>query len=200
MYIRINTITGSRDIDAGLKALEEIVVPAVRQQKGYRGLSCSADRAAGILGVITVWDTLADLEASESAAAKVRQQSLTEVGGEVDVRIAEELVAEVGTPPPAPGCALRLMSVTIERGTLDEHAEFFRREVLPTIRATPGFRGVRFMADRGTGEAMVGAVWSDLAAAKALESGDPQRIADAAGHGVRLALIGYREVLYIDQP
>ena len=37
MHVRVVTFTGAKDIDAGVKFLEEKVNPAMSSQKGYQG-------------------------------------------------------------------------------------------------------------------------------------------------------------------
>ena len=39
MHVRVVTFTGAKDIDAGIKFLEETVNPVLNSQKGYRGFT-----------------------------------------------------------------------------------------------------------------------------------------------------------------
>jgi hypothetical protein len=43
---------------------------------------------------------------------------------------------------------------------IEEILGFFRRDVLPRMKAQPGFCAVRNMINRQTGEGMVGTVWA----------------------------------------
>ena len=74
MHVRISTIRGATDIDAGIRLLGEKVVPELQQQRGFRGITASADRAGGIVAVVSLWETEQDMTASESAAGKVRRR------------------------------------------------------------------------------------------------------------------------------
>src|SRR5260370_398014 len=93
MYARTSTITGATNIDDGVIFVQEKVLPSARQQKGYGGLSISADRnlltrSTGQAMVGTVWTDQAALAASEANVA-ARQKAAGERGvtfGEVSRR------------------------------------------------------------------------------------------------------------------
>jgi hypothetical protein len=65
MFSRIVTFTGAADVDAGVRYLQDTVVPMLHEQKGFRGVTASADQASGVLGVMSLWETEADRDASE---------------------------------------------------------------------------------------------------------------------------------------
>jgi hypothetical protein len=44
MYTRVLTFTGAKNIDDGVAFARENAVPVLKEQKGYRGLSASAER------------------------------------------------------------------------------------------------------------------------------------------------------------
>lgn len=92
MHVRITTITGASDIDGGLAVLRDQVVPQLQQQQGFGGLSAAGDRAGGVVTVLSLWDTQADLEASESAANKARDDVARVIGGDVSVERYEQTV------------------------------------------------------------------------------------------------------------
>ena len=105
MHTRVLTFTGAKNIDGGVDFLRQKVVPILNEQKGYRGVSASADRSGGVLGILTLWETAADREASESALAKARQEGTDIIGGKLTVETFEELLAEVSEQA-GPGSAL----------------------------------------------------------------------------------------------
>ena len=95
MLTRVVTLVGANNIDAGVDFVRDEVAPLLRQQKGFRGLTASADRAGGVLGVLSLWETEADRDASESALAKTREDARGIIGGELTVETFEELVLDV---------------------------------------------------------------------------------------------------------
>ena len=102
----------------------------------------------------------------EAALAANRQEATGVIGGEMNVENFEQLVAEVGQSPPEPGSALMVTRIGMDPGKIDENIAFFKSDVAPRIKGSPGFRGMRNMINRSTGEGIVGTVWSDADARK----------------------------------
>lgn len=200
MHTRVVSFTGAKDIDAGVDVLRQRVLPTLREQKGYRGLTASADRDAGIFAVLTLWDTAADRDASESVLAPIRHEATGLIGGTVDVETFEQVAAEVGDPPPGRGSALMVTRVRMDPATIDDNVGFFEREVMPRIKATPGFQGLRHMVNRETGVAMVGTVWADDATRKEAADDAMARREEAIGRGVTFDDVSYREILLAEMP
>ena len=196
MYVRISTIKGATDIDAGIRFLEEKVVPELQQQRGFRGVTASADRAGGIVGVVSLWDTEQDMTASERAATKVRQEALGVIGGDVSVETFEQVAADIADPPPAVGCCLRLIRTAMDPARIDDNIEFFKSEIVPRMKATPGFRGVRNLIDRASGHGVVGTLWSDEESMKAADAAAELRRKEAASRGVEFGEMSTRVLVF----
>lgn len=184
MYARITTVTGASDIDGGLAFLRDRVLPSMQQQKGFCSLSAAGDRAAGLVTVLSLWDSQADLEASESAADKARDDAARLMGGEVSVECYEQAVWEVAGTRPAPGAKLHIRHIKIDPERIDSNLEFFRQTVLPDMKARPGFLALRQLIDRGTGEGRVGSVWADQDSLAASLAQSEQRRAKANDRGI----------------
>jgi heme-degrading monooxygenase HmoA len=196
MYVRVSTTKGATDIDAGIRFLEEKVVPELQQQRGFRGVTASADRAGEIVGVVSLWDTEEDMAASESVATKVRQEGRGVLGGDVTVETFEQVVADIGDPPPAVGCCLRVIRVKMDPARIDDNIEFFRSEIVPRMKATPGFRGVRNLIDRASGHGVVGTLWNDEESMKSADAAAEQRRQEAASRGVEFGEMSTRVLLF----
>src|SRR5882672_4103269 len=125
MFARVNNVTGARDIDAGVAFLRDKVVPELQGQKGFRGLSMSANRSTAEVGILGLWATLEDLEASDSTVAKLRKESMGVLGGEIAVATMEQLLAEVNQAQDMVGCPLRIVRVKMDPAKVDEHVAFF---------------------------------------------------------------------------
>jgi heme-degrading monooxygenase HmoA len=195
MHCRLVTFTGATDIDTGTGFVREKVIPSLRDQKGYRGLSASADRSHGVLGVLTLWDTEAERDASWDALAQLRREGLNTVGGAMSVENYELMLQVIGDIPPAPGSCLMLLPISIDPARVDEHLASFRNRVLPEITAAPGFRAVRFLMNRETGSGITGTSWSDeLAMATAAAAAESRR-ARAAASGVVFGEPSYRKIV-----
>lgn len=196
MFTRVVQFQGAKDIDAGVAFVRDTVTPVLRQQKGFRGVTASADRSAGVIGVLTVWETEADRDASESALAKVRDEGAKIIGGEMSVETYEEMVVEM-TGPPRLGASLLIRRISMEPAKIDDNVSFFKETVLPQMKASPGFLAVRNMINRSTGEGIVGTVWADAASMDAAAELAQQRQAQAAGR-VNFGEQSKREVLFVD--
>lgn len=197
MFARIVTFTGATDIDAGVRYLRDEVAPLLREQKGFRGVAASADRSGGVLDVLSLWDTEADRDASDSALGNARTQGRRVIGGRMTVELYEELLAETAEPP-TPGCSLLVRRVSMDPAKIEENLGFFRREVLPLIKAGPGFRAVRQMINRQTGEGVVGTVWADKAAMEAAAAAADARRERAAQLGVTFGEQVRREIVFTE--
>lgn len=184
MHARVTTVTGASDIDGGVTFLRDQVVPQMRQQKGFRGLSAAGDRAAGVVTVLSLWDSRADLEASERAANQARDDTTALTGGEVNVERYEQTVWEMAETQPGPGSILHIRHVKIDPSRIDDNLEFFRRTVVPEMKARPGFLAVRQLIDRDTGEGRVGSLWADQDSLAASLAESEKRRAMAKDRGV----------------
>lgn len=196
MHVRLSMINGASDIDRGIEFLGSEVVPQLQQQKGFRGLNASGNRETHEVSILTMWDSPADLDASESMADKARTDAVKVIGGEVTVERYEQLVWELGTVPPAPGAKLHIRHIRMEPSKVDDNADYFRQDVLPQIKSTPGFLGVRLLMDRATGQGRVGTMWADDESRQGSLARAEQRRATAQSHGVEFGREQFLDVLF----
>jgi len=199
MYARVITLTGVTDFDAAIDVLRE-ALPTVRAQRGYQGMSASADRSNGVLGILSLWETEADRDASESALAKTRDDARAQLSAAgMTVEHLEERFVQMNRPPEV-GAALLVTRTSMDPARVDENFEFFKSTVAPDIASAPGFLALRNMIDPQTGEGLVGSLWeSEQARQAALEMAMARR-SDAAGRGVTLGEPSLREIVFIDRP
>jgi hypothetical protein len=67
--VRVNTISGDTNkVDAATAFMRDKVLPVLKSIKGYRATVMGVDRQTCRSTVCTLWDTLADLSASDRAA------------------------------------------------------------------------------------------------------------------------------------
>jgi heme-degrading monooxygenase HmoA len=197
MHTRVLTFTGAKNIDGGVAFLREKVVSLLKEQKGYRGVTASADRSGGLLGILSLWETEADRDASESALAKARQEAVDTVGGDLTVETFEQLLAEINEPPRA-GSSLLVTRISMDPAKIDENFAFFKSQVLPRIKANAGFQAVRNMINRKTGAGLVGTVWANQDAMKAAAEEAQSRRQEGIARGVSFGDVSHREILFSD--
>jgi heme-degrading monooxygenase HmoA len=199
MFTRTVTFTGATDIDAGLSYLQDTAAPLLREQKGFRGITASVDRSRGVLGVLSLWDSEAERDASDAALAEARAEGQRVIGGQISVEQFEEMLVDIGKPPTV-GCSLLLRRTSMDPAAIEANLDYFRREVLPIMKASPGFCAVRNMIDRQTGDGMVGTVWTDTAAMDAAAEAAEARRQQAAQQGVTFGEQSKREIVFAELP
>ena len=68
MFARLTIFRISPDrVDEGTKRYKESVLPATREQKGYRGTNVMVDRNTGNVVTITLWESEEDAVANEKS-------------------------------------------------------------------------------------------------------------------------------------
>jgi heme-degrading monooxygenase HmoA len=197
MHNRVLTFTGAKNIDDGVAFVRDNAVPVLQKQKGYRGTTASADRDGEVLGILSLWETEADRDASFGPLAELRQQGLDVVGGELTVESFEQLVEEMASPPTV-GSALMVTRISMDPAKVDENLGFFKSEVLPRISAAPGFLALRNMMDRKTGRGLVGSAWADQEAMKNAAAQGQARRDEGRARGVSFDGDSYREIVFAD--
>jgi hypothetical protein len=197
MFTRLLTFTGTDNIDAGVTYLRDEVLPVLHAQRGYRGVTASASRSERVIGILSLWDTEADRDASDSALGKARQEAAKLVGGDLSVETFELVVAEIREPADV-GSALMVTRLSMEPAKIDENLGFFSSEVLPRIMAAPGFRALRNMINRQSGEGVVGSAWADQDTMMAASEQAIARRPEAISRGVNFGETSYREIVFAD--
>jgi heme-degrading monooxygenase HmoA len=98
-FVRLISVNGEPDkLDAAIVQIRNQVLPLLKAQKGYRALIVSVDRQTGRLSASSVWDTKADLDASESKLAGPRAEAAKAAGAgpnDVQVELFETAVVEL---------------------------------------------------------------------------------------------------------
>src|SRR2546423_6014160 len=197
MYTRVVTLSGVQDIDAMLAYLQDTALSGLRAQKGYKGFSVSADRANGVVGTLSMWETEADRDASDSALVKLREDTAEKFAKDMQVDSFEDRVLEMSKPP-AVGSRLMVTLLSMDPAKIDENLETFKNEVLPQIKAAPGFRTMRVMINPQTGEGASGAIWDDEQSLQAAAEAAMARRPEATARGVNFGETYYREILLVD--
>jgi len=195
MYTRLVSFTGATNIDAGVDYLRDEVLPVLNAQRGYRGVTASGDRAAGVLHILSLWETEEDRGASDSALGKAREEAIKIVGGALEIENFEQVVEAISKRP-SPGCHLNVVRVRMDPASIDANVEWFKDMIAPQISSQRGFCSLRNMVDRQTGRAVSGSVFEDKETADASIAAIPDRRARAEERGVVFEDIAQREVLF----
>lgn len=200
MYTRVLNFTGINDVDAAVNLLRDKALSVLRSQRGYKGMTASIDRSTGTMGILSVWETAADREASESAVGKTREEARMELGGgELTIELFDQRALEVRRQPEV-GSALMLTRFKMDPARIDENLEWFNREVAPQIMAGPGFRALRLLVNPDTGDGLAGTAVDDRPALEATAEAAIARREAATARGITFGEISFREVVFTDKP
>jgi hypothetical protein len=121
------------------------------------------------------------------------------IGGDATVETFEQVVAEIGNPPPEKGCSVQFVSFQTDPARVDENVAFFKGKDLPAITGSRGFRAVRHLIDRTTGRGLTAIIVSDEDALRAAEVDFEMRREKDEDHGMRFGEITHREVVLADK-
>jgi heme-degrading monooxygenase HmoA len=198
MFTRHVNFVGAKDIDSGIEFVRDVVTPVLHSQHGWRGTTVSADRINRFYSVLTLWESEADRDGSESALLKVRDEGHKVIGGEISVEYFEQVTVQIATKPTT-SSKLIVTKVSMDAAKVDENIAFFAREIAPQITSAPGFEALRQLVNRTTGESMVGTTWSNAdARRKALAMAEERQ--RNGQMPVTFRERSERDILFIDLP
>jgi heme-degrading monooxygenase HmoA len=101
--VRVNMINGDPEkVDVVIVFVRDKVLPVLKVLKGYRAIVMGVDRQSGRSTVSTLWDTLADLEASDRNVTELRRQTAHAAGAKgVQTEIFETRVFDFTPATPS---------------------------------------------------------------------------------------------------
>lgn len=168
MYTRETVAKGNADRSALDQVINDTILPGLSNLPGFKDLTVSGD--GDTIWVTSTWTTVEDLMASRDAANGIRLQATDSLNGAI--LATREWVTPVSvvssTQPPAPGLPVNVNRHRYDPTRIQEVVSFFAWVAEPTYSSSPGFRSVRMLVDRTTGEVQVESVWDDI---DALEGG-----------------------------
>ncbi len=87
LFARMNTFEGSPDrLDDALRNVREQVLPQLHQQDGFKGLMFLANYQSGELQLMSLWESVQAMQASEEEAKRLRGE-VAEAGDQDITRV-----------------------------------------------------------------------------------------------------------------
>ena len=176
MYARVTTTQVQPGRLAGMSAIwREGVLPAARQQPGFKGVLVLANRHTNQGVSLTLWETEADLQASR-ASGYVREALAKFTGVFVGPLIQDTYAVVYHTETLLTGRResryAGVVSLQLQPGPdkADEAMEVWRRTALAQVRQSPGFHDLLLLLDRERDRALSIALYESEAAAQAFET------------------------------
>ncbi|WIG60003.1 MAG: hypothetical protein OJF49_002751 [Ktedonobacterales bacterium] len=173
MHARLTTVQYQPGkIDDGVRVIRDSISPAARQQQGCTHLFGLIDRASGKGIAISLWETEADLRASETTGYYQQQVAkitpllaAPPVRETCEVAVYEPLMPKSGAAPIA-----RLLTGQYQLNKIDEAIRTVRDSIFPDVRQQKGFTGALLLVDRASGKGIGISLWETMAALTASEA------------------------------
>jgi heme-degrading monooxygenase HmoA len=160
MYCRLIRFQGKPEkTDEGLKLWSGTVLPALKKQHGFSGVTFLGDRETGVGLSVTYWETeQAMKEAREHGRPEGNKALEMSSGSIVEEDECEVAVLERFEPAPA-GSWVRLNSVTTQAAHIADATAIFKARVVPATEKQPGARTAYSFINRQTGRTFTGTTW-----------------------------------------
>jgi heme-degrading monooxygenase HmoA len=200
MFVRAVWVDVEPDKLDELMTLVGQAAATLSQQAGYQGAAVLADRSTGAGTIVTYWDTLAAMQASDQAAAQARVDVQARMPS-LRIRDVErlEFVVQERTAPPQANTFVRVADAHVPPDKIDDLVRFVREQALPTLQAQQGFRAALTAVNRTSGRSISVSVWDSAANREASESAIAPVRSQAIGMaGAQPATVSRYDVLLAD--
>ena len=202
MFRRVVRLEGDANkTDEALKLWTESVLPLIKKQKGYAGVSMLRNRTTGDGVSVTYWETEQAMKESRGNIRPEAQRIMASTGGSiVEENDCEVAVMERFQPPKA-NVWVRLTTIEGDPSKIDKGIADYKSSVVPTVQKQRGARAAILLVDRQAGKSFSGTLWDtekDLQNSEAAVSGLRKEIADkvgAKGPRVEAFEIAFTEIL-----
>ena len=202
MFSRVVRLKGDANkTDEALKLWTESVLPLIKKQKGYAGVSMLRNRTTGDGVSVTYWETEQAMKESRGNIRPEAQRIMASTGGSiVEENDCQVAVMERFQPPKA-NVWVRLTTLEGDPSKIDKGIADYKSSVVPTVQKQTGARAAILLVDRQAGKSFSGTLWDtekDLQNSEAAVSGLRKEIADkvgAKGPKVEAFEIAFTEIL-----
>ncbi len=171
MYARVITAQNQQGtIDEGIQIFLNSILPAARQQQGFKGALFLTDQSSNKAISISLWETEADMKAGETSGYLQSQiaKAIPLITAAPVIETCEVSIQE--TQQAGAGTYARVLTATTHPGKIDEGIQIVRDSVLPTARKQQGFRGDLLLTDKSANKVISIALWATEADLLASES------------------------------
>src|SRR5438105_9057285 len=145
--------------DEDLKLWTQNILPLIKRQKGFAGVSLMGNRKTGDGVSVAYWETEQDMK---EARAKVRPEA-DKVMQPVGRSIVEENECEVAVQerfkPPKSGTWVRITTLEGDPARINEAISDYKVKVVPAVQKLPGARAAILLVDRKAGKSFSGTIW-----------------------------------------
>ena len=187
MYGRVIRMKGDpARTDEDLKLWTQNILPLIKKQKGFAGVSLMGNRKTGDALSVAYWETEQDMK---EARAKVRPEAdkvMQPVGRSILEENECEVVVQERFKPPKTGTWARVSTIEADPARVNDAISDYKAKAVPTVQKQPGARAAILLVDRKGGKSFSGTIWDtekDLQNSEAAVAGIRKDIASRAGSG-----------------
>ena len=146
--------------EEAVRIYRDSIVPAAKQQPGFKGARLLTDSNTGKGISISLWETEADLKAGETSG--YYQEQIAKLGQVLAFSPTRESyeVSIQETQQGGAGTYARVLTTTVQSGKMDEGMQIVRDSAQPVARQQPGFKGGLSLLDRSTGKSISITFWA----------------------------------------
>jgi heme-degrading monooxygenase HmoA len=160
MFSRVVRLKGDANrTDEALKLWTEGVLPIIKKQKGYAGVSMLTNRKTGDGFSVSYWETEQAMKESRDQIRPEAQRIMGSTGGSiVEDNECEVAVMERFQAPKANVWA-RVTTVEGDPSKVDQGIAEYKSSVVPAVQKQPGARAAILLVDRKAGKSFSGTLW-----------------------------------------
>jgi heme-degrading monooxygenase HmoA len=160
MFSRVVRLKGDANrTDEALKLWTESILPLIKKQKGYAGVSMLTNRKTGDGLAVSYWETEQAMKESRGNIRPEAQRIMASTGGSiVEDNECEVAVMERFQPPKA-NVWVRLTTIEGDPSKIDKGIADYKSSVVPTVQKQPGARAAILLVDRQAGKSFSGTLW-----------------------------------------
>jgi quinol monooxygenase YgiN len=163
VFARSTTIQAQpSSIDMLIVHVRDVVMPALREMEGCRGISLLVDRESGRCIATSSWDSKKAMQASAERVWPVRNRA-TEIFGDAVVDQWEIAVLHRDHHS-GPGACVRATWLRARPEQFERGIDFYRWTVMPAVEEFDGFCSASLMVDPITARAVVSVTYDSLEA------------------------------------
>jgi len=156
MHARKTMVKGSPEMaEQAKQVIDSHVIPKAKELHGFRGGYWLIDRKAGETMSFTFFDTKQDLDASEDAAAQLRNSGVAQIQGANVAGVSNyEVGLSTGEKVHDRASHARVLSFEGDPKDVDRALKMIEDNVVPALKQVPGFVGGFWLVDRDAGTGM----------------------------------------------
>lgn len=161
MHSRVVRLKGDpANTDEAVKQWTQQILPLIRKQKGFAGISLVGNRKTGDGLSVSYWETEQAMKDARTQVRPSAEKTLTSTGGRIVEEDECEVAVQVRFQPPKSGTWVRVTTVEADPAKVDQGISEYKTKVVPFVEKLPGGRAAILLVNRKTGRSFSGTIWN----------------------------------------